>query len=38
MTGKPQEIDLQSYRLRITGKVDQPLSLSYDYLRCLPRV
>ena len=38
MTGKPQEIDLESYRLRITGKVDQPLSLSYDYLRCLPRV
>jgi DMSO/TMAO reductase YedYZ molybdopterin-dependent catalytic subunit len=38
MTGKPQEIDLESYRLRITGKVAQPLSLSYDYLRCLPRV
>ena len=38
MTGKTQEIDLESYRLRITGKVDQPLSLSYDYLRCLHRV
>jgi DMSO/TMAO reductase YedYZ molybdopterin-dependent catalytic subunit len=38
MTGRPQEIDLENYRLRITGKVDQPLSLSYDYLRCLPRV
>jgi DMSO/TMAO reductase YedYZ molybdopterin-dependent catalytic subunit len=38
MTGKPQEVDLESYRLRITGKVEQPLSLSYDYLRCLPGV
>jgi DMSO/TMAO reductase YedYZ molybdopterin-dependent catalytic subunit len=38
MTGTPQQIDLQSYRLEVTGKVDEPLSLTYDELRCLPRV
>jgi DMSO/TMAO reductase YedYZ molybdopterin-dependent catalytic subunit len=37
-TGQAQKIDLASYRLRVTGKVEQPLSLSYDELRCLPRV
>jgi DMSO/TMAO reductase YedYZ molybdopterin-dependent catalytic subunit len=38
MTGTPQEIDLTSYRLKVTGKVDRPLSLSYDDLRCMPRI
>jgi DMSO/TMAO reductase YedYZ molybdopterin-dependent catalytic subunit len=38
MTGKPQQIDLENYRLRVTGKVDHPLSLTYDDLRCLPKV
>lgn len=38
MTGKPQQIDLESYRLQITGKVDHPLSLTYDDLRCMPKV
>jgi DMSO/TMAO reductase YedYZ molybdopterin-dependent catalytic subunit len=38
MTGTPTEIDLETYRLEITGKVDQPLSLSYDALRCLTKV
>jgi len=38
MTGKPQQIDLESYRLQVTGKVDHPLSLTYDDLRCLPKV
>jgi DMSO/TMAO reductase YedYZ molybdopterin-dependent catalytic subunit len=38
MTGTPQEIDLESYRLEVTGKVDQPLSLTLDDLRCLPKV
>lgn len=38
MTGTPQEIDLTSYRLRVTGKVDRPLSLTYDDLRCMPRI
>ena len=38
MTGKAQQIDLESYRLQVTGKVDRPLSLTYDDLRCLPKV
>ena len=38
MTGKPQQIDLESYRLQVTGKVDHPLSLTYDDLRCMPKV
>ncbi|MFN2157258.1 MAG: molybdopterin-dependent oxidoreductase [Anaerolineae bacterium] len=38
MTGTPPQIDFQSYRLEVTGKVEQPLSLTYDELRCLPRV
>ncbi len=38
MTGIVQEIDLPSYRLLITGLVEQPLSLQYDELRCLPKV
>ncbi len=37
-TGQAQKIDLAGYRLQVTGKVEQPLSLSYDELRCLPRV
>jgi len=38
MTGTPQEIDLASYRLKVTGRVDRPLSLTYDDLRCMPRI
>jgi DMSO/TMAO reductase YedYZ molybdopterin-dependent catalytic subunit len=38
MTGTPQEIDLASYRLKVTGKVDHPLSLTYDGLRCMARI
>ena len=38
MTGTPQEIDLDSYRLRVTGLVERPLELTYDELRCLPKV
>jgi DMSO/TMAO reductase YedYZ molybdopterin-dependent catalytic subunit len=37
ITGEYRVIDLASYRLKITGKVDHPLDLSYDDLRCLPR-
>jgi len=37
ITGTFQEIDLDSYRLKVTGKVDNPLSLSYDDLRCMPK-
>ena len=38
MTGTAQKIDLKSYRLEVTGKVEHPLSLTYDDLRCLPKV
>jgi DMSO/TMAO reductase YedYZ molybdopterin-dependent catalytic subunit len=38
MTGTPQEIDLASYRLKVTGLVDHPLSLTIDELRCLPKI
>ena len=38
MTGSWQEIDLEGYRLEITGKVDRPLSLTYDELRCMPKI
>jgi len=38
VTGKAQIIDLASYRLEITGKINHPLSLSYDDLRCMPKI
>jgi DMSO/TMAO reductase YedYZ molybdopterin-dependent catalytic subunit len=38
MTGSPVFIDLPSYSLKVTGKVDHPLQLSYDELRCMPKV
>jgi DMSO/TMAO reductase YedYZ molybdopterin-dependent catalytic subunit len=38
VTGTTVEIDLATYRLEVTGKVDNPLSLSYDYLRCMRKV
>jgi DMSO/TMAO reductase YedYZ molybdopterin-dependent catalytic subunit len=38
MTGKPTVVDLATYRLKVTGKVDHELSLTYDELRALPRV
>ena len=34
----PKDFDFASYRLKVTGKVDQPLSLSFDDLRCMPSV
>jgi DMSO/TMAO reductase YedYZ molybdopterin-dependent catalytic subunit len=37
ITGDYQVIDASSWRLKVTGKVDHPLSLSYDDLRCLPK-
>lgn len=36
--GDVQVLDLQSYRLTVTGLVDHPLSLSYDDLRCMPKM
>ena len=38
ITGTVQVIDLSTYRLKVTGLVEQPLSLQYDDLRCLPKV
>ncbi len=38
VTGTSPEIDLETYRLEVTGLVDTPLSLSYDDLRCMPKV
>jgi DMSO/TMAO reductase YedYZ molybdopterin-dependent catalytic subunit len=37
-TGSAQTIDLASYRLEIDGLVDYPLKLSYDDLRCMPKI
>ncbi len=38
MTGTVPDLDFATYRLEVTGKVEQPLSLTYDELRCLPRI
>jgi DMSO/TMAO reductase YedYZ molybdopterin-dependent catalytic subunit len=38
MTGKVQLIDLDGYRLPVTGKVDRALELTYEEIRCLPKV
>lgn len=37
MTGTPQHLQAATWRLRVSGKVARPLSLSYDDLRRLPR-
>ena len=31
-------MDLESYRLRVTGRVERLLELTYDELHCLPKV
>jgi DMSO/TMAO reductase YedYZ molybdopterin-dependent catalytic subunit len=38
VTGTPVEVDPATWRLAVTGLVDHPLSLTYDELRCLPKV
>jgi DMSO/TMAO reductase YedYZ molybdopterin-dependent catalytic subunit len=38
VTGSMQLIDPVAYRLRVTGKVEPPLELTYDEIRCLPKV
>jgi len=38
VTGKMQLLDPSTYRLRVTGAVEAPLELTYDEIRCLPRV
>jgi DMSO/TMAO reductase YedYZ molybdopterin-dependent catalytic subunit len=38
MTGTYQQIDLATWRLKVSGLVDHPLELTYDELRCLPKI
>jgi DMSO/TMAO reductase YedYZ molybdopterin-dependent catalytic subunit len=38
MTGIVQQLDLSTYRLKVSGMVDHPLSLTLDELRCMPKV
>jgi DMSO/TMAO reductase YedYZ molybdopterin-dependent catalytic subunit len=38
VTGTIPEIDFDSYRLEVTGKVKNILKLSYDDLRCMPKI
>ena len=38
VTSGALHVDLTSYRLKVSGLVDQPISLNYDDLRCLPKV
>ena len=38
VTGRHQVIDPETYRLKVSGKVNNPLELTYDQIRCLPEV
>jgi len=38
VTGTARVIDVKGYTLEVSGNVKHPLKLSYDDLRCLPRV
>jgi DMSO/TMAO reductase YedYZ molybdopterin-dependent catalytic subunit len=38
VTSEGRLLDLDSYRLKVSGKVEKTLELLYDELRCLPRV
>jgi DMSO/TMAO reductase YedYZ molybdopterin-dependent catalytic subunit len=38
VTGRAPAVDLGTYRLSVIGRVDSPLSLSYDEVRCMPKV
>jgi len=38
ITGTPTEVDMSTYRLEVTGKVDSELSLTYEEVRGLPVV
>ncbi len=38
VTAPLQTVDVERYRLEVTGKVNHPLRLAYDELRCMPRV
>ena len=38
VTGSPADYDINTYRLTLDGLVDNPLSLTYDYIKQLPAV
>jgi len=38
ITGRHQVIDPETYRLKVSGKVNNPLEFTYDQIRCLPTV
>ena len=38
MTGKVQLVDINTYRLKISGLVNNPLELSFEDLRCMPKI
>ena len=38
ISGSALEIKLEDYRLKVGGKVNYPLNLTYDELRCMPKV
>ena len=38
VTGTPVEVDIESFRLRVEGAVERPLSLSFEQIRALPAV
>lgn len=37
-TGTPVEVDFDLYRFKISGLVEKPLILTYDDLRCMPKI
>jgi DMSO/TMAO reductase YedYZ molybdopterin-dependent catalytic subunit len=38
ITGAAQDIDITTYRLKVTGLVDHPLELTYEQLRCMNKI
>lgn len=38
VTGSPIVVDFKSYLFKVTGLVDNPLTLTYDELRCMPKI
>jgi DMSO/TMAO reductase YedYZ molybdopterin-dependent catalytic subunit len=38
VTGTPVEVDVETFRLRVEGDVERPLSLSLEQVRALPAV
>jgi DMSO/TMAO reductase YedYZ molybdopterin-dependent catalytic subunit len=38
VTGPAQHVDVNAYQLRVYGKVNHPVGMTYDDVRCLPKV